>query len=124
MGELLVNLSNHQQFTKLKASKLVVTINILRADLFIHQTFFAKIFIHPLSLNTIVTKFSCYTVHVYIHTYIQHEGVGRGFQTYLETPKLLVLEQKSLHGTATLLLFLVNRRHNVILLVRQKCLTY
>ena len=57
-----------------------------------------------------------------MYMYIQHKGVGREFQTYLETPKFLVLEQKSLHRSATLLLFLVNRRHNEILLVKAKML--
>ena len=34
-----------------KPSKLVVTINNHLADLFIHQTFFTKVFIDPLSPN-------------------------------------------------------------------------
>ena len=41
-GESLVNLVNHQQFTKLISSKLVVITNNLLADLFIHQTFLPK----------------------------------------------------------------------------------
>ena len=41
---------------QLKSSKLVVTINNLLADLFICQTVFAKIFIHPLSPNIIIAK--------------------------------------------------------------------
>ena len=34
-----------------KPSKLIVKINNHLADLFIHQTFFTKVFIHPLSPN-------------------------------------------------------------------------
>ena len=34
-----------------KPSKLIVTINNHLTDLFIHQTFFTKVFIHPLSPN-------------------------------------------------------------------------
>ena len=40
--ESFVNLVNHQQFAKLKPSKLVVTIDNLFADLFICQTFSPK----------------------------------------------------------------------------------
>ena len=39
-GESLANLANRPWFTKLKPSKLVVTINNLLADLFIRQIFF------------------------------------------------------------------------------------
>ena len=39
-GESLANLANHQQFTKLKSSKLVVTINNLLVDLVIRQSYF------------------------------------------------------------------------------------
>ena len=45
-----------------KTIKLVVTINCLLVDLFICQTFFAKIFIHPLSPNIIAAKLSHYAV--------------------------------------------------------------
>ena len=41
-GESLVNLANCPLFTKLKLSKLVLTINNLLADLLIHQLSFAK----------------------------------------------------------------------------------
>ena len=57
------NLVNHQQFSKLKPSKLVITINNLLPNLFICQNYFNKIFIHPLLPNTtIAAKLSCYTV--------------------------------------------------------------
>ena len=56
-----------------KPSKLVVTINNLLLDLFICQTFFAKIFIHPLSPNIIAAKISHYTVaSYYVHSYTVH----------------------------------------------------
>ena len=42
-GESLTNLANHQQFTKLKSSKLVVTINNLLVDLVIRQSYFHQI---------------------------------------------------------------------------------
>ena len=38
----LANMTNHLQFAKLKPSKLVVSMNNLVVDLFIHQTFFCK----------------------------------------------------------------------------------
>ena len=41
--EDLVNLVNRLRFTKLRLSKLVVTINNPLADLFIRQTFLAKL---------------------------------------------------------------------------------
>ena len=41
-GESLANLANRLQFTKLKPSKLVLTINNLLADLLIRQTFFCQ----------------------------------------------------------------------------------
>ena len=50
-----------------KPSSLIVTINNLLADLFICQTIFTKIFIHPLSPNIIIANFSCYTV-ILCHT--------------------------------------------------------
>ena len=75
MGESLVNLVNNQQFAKLKPSKLVVTNNNLLADLFINQTFFAKIFIYPLSPHIITTKLSLYMV------------LGNNFNTKLSTLK-------------------------------------
>ena len=40
--ESLVNLANHLRFTKLKPSKLVVTIDNTLVDLFIRQTFFRQ----------------------------------------------------------------------------------
>ena len=58
----LANLANHQQFAKSKPSKLVVKIDNLIADLFIYQTFFAKVFIHPLSPNINAAKLSHYMV--------------------------------------------------------------
>ena len=46
---------NHLQFDKLTPSKLklVLTINNVLADLFIHQNYITKVFIHPLSPNII-----------------------------------------------------------------------
>ena len=41
------SLANHQQFTKLKPSKLVVTIDNLWADLFIRQALFHQNFYPP-----------------------------------------------------------------------------
>ena len=41
-GESLVNLANHPQFTKLKPSKLVLTINNLLADLNFTKLSFSK----------------------------------------------------------------------------------
>ena len=67
--ESLANLENRPWFTKLKPSKLVLTINNLLADLLIHQTFFcqmfeksqfAKLFLHQ--------TFPLYTVANYIIT--------------------------------------------------------
>ena len=65
-GESLVNLVNHLKFDKLKSSKLVVTINNLLADLFIHQTYITKVFIHPLSPNIIAAKLP--TIMIYTCT--------------------------------------------------------
>ena len=41
-GESLANLVNRRWFAKLKPYKLVVTIDNLLAELFIHQTFFRQ----------------------------------------------------------------------------------
>ena len=60
--EILANLANHQQFTKLKLFKLVVTFIDLLGNLFINQPSFAKIFIRPLSPNIIIANISHYTV--------------------------------------------------------------
>ena len=40
--ESLANMANHLQFAKLKPLKLVVSMNNLLVDLFIHRTFFCK----------------------------------------------------------------------------------
>ena len=63
MGVSWVNLMNYQLFTKLNPSKLVAQDIDLLADLFIHQTFFNKIFIHPLSPNVITAKFFLYMIY-------------------------------------------------------------
>ena len=59
-------LVNHQQFAKLKLSKLVVTINNLLANLFISQTFFTKVSIHPLPSSIFAIILSRYTVTISI----------------------------------------------------------
>ena len=41
-GKRFGNLANHLRFTKLKPSKLAITINKPLADLFIRQTFFCQ----------------------------------------------------------------------------------
>ena len=48
-----------------KPSKLVVTINTLSANLSICQTFFAKIFIHPLLPNFPTTQYIVHTFYMY-----------------------------------------------------------
>ena len=61
--ENLVKYVNYQSFVKLKPSILVVTNNnIILADLFIHQTFFAKILIHPLLPNIFGINFFSYMI--------------------------------------------------------------
>ena len=61
--ESLANMANHLQFAKLKASKVVVTINNPLADLFIHQTFSAKCLKRVNSPNILPAKLSRYTVY-------------------------------------------------------------
>ena len=57
MGESLVNLANRPWFTKLKPSKLVLSINNLLADLLLHQTVFCQML-----EKSQFAKLSCYTV--------------------------------------------------------------
>ena len=67
--ENFIHLVNHQQFAKINHPNYVlITVNKLLVNLFIHQAFYAKIFIHLLSLNIIATKLSHYTVY-YTHIY-------------------------------------------------------
>ena len=54
---------------KLKPSKLVVTNINLLANLFICQTFFNKVLVHPVSPNIIATKFSQYMVYCILSCY-------------------------------------------------------
>ena len=68
-GKSLANLVNHLQFDKLTPSKLVVTINNLLADLFIHQTFITEVFIHPLSPNIIAAKLTTIIILWYTLSY-------------------------------------------------------
>ena len=58
-GESLANLANRLRFTKLKPSKLIVTIDNPMADLFIRQTFFRQTLDSP---NILPAKLSRYTV--------------------------------------------------------------
>ena len=60
--ESLAILVNRRRFTKLKPSKLVVTINSPLADLFIRQTFFTKCFKRVNLPNILPAKLSRYTV--------------------------------------------------------------
>ena len=57
----LAYLVNPQRFTKLKPSKLVVTINNPLADLFICQIFSARHLKRINSSNILPVKLSCYT---------------------------------------------------------------
>ena len=59
--ESLANLANSRQFTELKPSKVIVTINNPLADLFICQTIFLKRVKSP---NILPAKLSRYTVYV------------------------------------------------------------
>ena len=70
-----MSLENHLRFAKIKSSKLVVTFNNLLVDLFIHQTYFTKIFIQfhqTLSIPNfpLYGTFSSHTqaIHIYYVT--------------------------------------------------------
>ena len=76
--ENLANLANHLQFTKLKSSKLVVTINKSLADLFICQTFFCQTLekskFAKLSWHMVVASLNVFMLHVtcYAHIHACH----------------------------------------------------
>ena len=61
-GESLANLVNRPLFTKLKPSKLVLTIKNLLADLLIRQTFFCQMLKRVNSPNFPPAKLSRYMV--------------------------------------------------------------
>ena len=63
-GETLANLANCPQFTKLKSSKLVLTINNLLADLLIRQTFFHQMLERVTLPNFPPAKLSRYMVTI------------------------------------------------------------
>ena len=62
-GASLANLVNHPWFTKLKPSKLIITINNLLDDLLIHQTLFHQMLEKSQFTKLSPTKLSCYTVY-------------------------------------------------------------
>ena len=70
-GESLANLANGLRFTKLKPSKLVVTIDNPLADLFIRQTFFRQMLEKStFAKHSASQTFPLYGMYVWMYVFI------------------------------------------------------